>query len=467
MPALSIACPHCQTAIKLKSAASIGKKARCPKCQQVFVVPAAKAQEDEFAELLAADADQFEDYGVDEEGADDPYVEAAPSRSSSGRSKKGKKKRKSRGGGGAMKGVLITLAVLAVLGLLGGGAYLAVAYLPLGFGSPSRMAWLPDDTEALTEVRVADLWNAPALQPLKTAQVTTGVTDSLMDQYGIRPEDIDKLVIGKPAGGGAAADWVGVVYTKLPLTEQQRSAASGGTQPVSYNGAEYFLAAGGGRAVYFPRENVAVYGPEHRVKAAIDAKGKCAAEDRFAFAPSGHQLTVASLNASGARSAAPLPGVDSLSAESLKSAAMMIDADTDLRLSAQLVCVSSEKAAQAAQELTAARDKQLAELAQRKAQLQQAAAAMAALRGQASGSPQISPETAQAAIDSLEQSLQSVQATSSGETVHASISVSGQTIAALADMISMFSSTLPGLFGGGATTPTFPMPNQPAPYPGR
>jgi predicted Zn finger-like uncharacterized protein len=81
MPALSIPCPHCQTAIKLKSAASIGKKARCPKCQQVFVVPASK-QDDEFAELLAADAEQFEDYGGDEDGGDDPYADAAPSRSS-------------------------------------------------------------------------------------------------------------------------------------------------------------------------------------------------------------------------------------------------------------------------------------------------------------------------------------------------------------------------------------------------
>jgi hypothetical protein len=82
MPALSIPCPHYQTAIKLKSAASIGKKARCPKCQQVFVVPASKQDDDEFAELLAADAEQFEDYGGDEDGGDDPYADAAPSRSS-------------------------------------------------------------------------------------------------------------------------------------------------------------------------------------------------------------------------------------------------------------------------------------------------------------------------------------------------------------------------------------------------
>ena len=42
--AFSVACPHCHATLKLKERAAIGKKARCPKCRESFVVESPKTK---------------------------------------------------------------------------------------------------------------------------------------------------------------------------------------------------------------------------------------------------------------------------------------------------------------------------------------------------------------------------------------------------------------------------------------
>ncbi len=59
---INVECPHCFSPLKLKSSASIGKKARCPKCSEPFVV-------EEMVEAVAQEKPGVADTGGD--GHDD------------------------------------------------------------------------------------------------------------------------------------------------------------------------------------------------------------------------------------------------------------------------------------------------------------------------------------------------------------------------------------------------------------
>lgn len=446
---VSVKCSQCRAPLKLKSTAA-GKKIRCPKCQHVFVVPApAAGDEDEFAALLEADADEFGDFSGDEEGDDTPVSRPAK-RGSKKRKKKGRKAAASEGGGGA-KVLLIGLGVLAAIGLLGGGVFLAVKFLPLvGLGAPSRMAWLPDDTETLTEVRVAELWNAPVLQPLRTAQVTTAITDSVMNQYGIRPEEIERLVVGQAGAGGPGAteNSVAVVYVKTPFDEPKRATVTGQASAVEYNGATYYTKPRGAGAIYFPRENVVVYGSEARIKAAIDSKGKCAAEEKFAFAPAGGHLSMAvladalaqrqqELPAPVSRGLSTLPG--GVAATDVRSVAIRLDATAELRIESVLVCITAPKAEEVASAVRTGKDEQLTQLRQ--------------AQGQSLPIPFMDPAQAQALMDGQRQMLATTQATASGDTARVSMTIPGKTIETLAQALGPLLSNMGSILGGAPQPP--------------
>jgi hypothetical protein len=356
----------------------------------------------------------------------------------------------SEGGGGA-KVLRIGLGVLAAIGVLGGGVFLAVKFLPLGgLGAPSRMAWLPDDTETLTEIRVAELWNAPVLQPLRTAQVTTAITDSVMNQYGIRPEEIERLVVGQPGAGGPGAteNSVAVVYVITPFDDLRRAAVTGQASAVEYNGATYYTKPRGAGAIYFPRENVVVYGPEARIKAAIDSEGKCAAEEKFAFAPAGGHFSMAVLAESLSQRQEELPapvlrGLSTLpggvAPNDVRSVAIMLDATADLRIESVLVCVTAPKAEEVANAVRAGKDEKLA-------QLQQA-------QGQSLPIPFMDPAQMQALMESQQQMLASTEASASGETARVSMTISGKTVETFAQVVGPMLSNLGSMFGGAPQPP--------------
>mgnify|MGYP003663015732 CR=1 FL=1 len=92
---LAITCPHCAASFKVKSTSVIGKKVKCPKCAEPFVIPKpatataprptkklskAKPEEDFFEDDADSSADMFEDEfaGWDDDLSGGPSVKPSP-----------------------------------------------------------------------------------------------------------------------------------------------------------------------------------------------------------------------------------------------------------------------------------------------------------------------------------------------------------------------------------------------------
>ena len=110
MASISIHCPHCDGTLKLQNRNAVGKKVRCPKCQEPFVVEIPDEPEDEFAV-----ADEFDSYSQEAPAEDDEEYAPPPRQSS----KKGSKKKKK--SSDAQFPVMIVVGALFCRRLPGGG----------------------------------------------------------------------------------------------------------------------------------------------------------------------------------------------------------------------------------------------------------------------------------------------------------------------------------------------------------
>jgi len=302
---LTVACEHCSSKLKLKSAAAVGKKVACPKCKKVFTVraPAEKTGDDLFDDL------PLDNYEAPEEEPKEEDEEPAPrSKGKTGaKGKKGGKKRKS--SGSDVGGLLMTvLFVLLGVGGVGGIGYALFQFLPSGSGGIA--AYLPDEVDTVFHVRVAELIASPLVAPLMNDPKVKEAIDKGVKETGMQPGDIESVTFGAvgavgsinqnafgpPSMGAPVERYVAVVKTKAPINlEQVKTSLKIQATAANHNGQEYFTTTNNGKMVaYFrPNETTLVIAPEAELKAAIDSKGAAPARSRFKYIDLSQHVIVA------------------------------------------------------------------------------------------------------------------------------------------------------------------------------
>ena len=78
----SITCPNCTASFKIKNAAAFGKKVKCPKCDEPFVIPKPKKKKQQIKpelEFLDDDSDSYADPLEDEFADWDANLSGGPS----------------------------------------------------------------------------------------------------------------------------------------------------------------------------------------------------------------------------------------------------------------------------------------------------------------------------------------------------------------------------------------------------
>lgn len=183
---ISVSCTNCEATLKLKDPSVIGKKVRCPKCQEPFLVEAPPG--DDFT-------DDFEDFseGDDEEQMEEEF--------SSRRGKKGKGKGKKKKSGAGSKILMYSLIGVLAIGLIVGMVFLVMNFMGGGGKNPNKidLTWAPDDANIVFVIKPAEIWNAPFIQgflndPQYKAQIDMGM-QQMQAQLGFGVTDIEEVVI--------------------------------------------------------------------------------------------------------------------------------------------------------------------------------------------------------------------------------------------------------------------------------
>lgn len=332
-----IQCPGCSAKLAISDASKLGKKIKCSKCGEVFVAKAGggakgakptkpapakkppKSDEEDFNfddMDLEDNSEDFEDESADEE---------TPVRKSKSSGKKpvakGKSKGKGKGKGkSGNKLPLIIGGVAAVVVLAGVGVWLLMgskdeaappAQQPVAAApaaapaappqdSPNdkilSLKWLPQDTELIIHLKIADVWQAPLLKGLLSGPQVTGVLQQMQEATGLAPTDVESLTIGiknfqQLQGAGAMmalggppptdAPGLAVVRSKKPvdITKIQQfivqAVGSPGTKLADRNGKPYIEAQSpkpGGKTSggWFADANTLLLGPTDELFAAMD-----------------------------------------------------------------------------------------------------------------------------------------------------------------------------------------------------
>jgi zinc-ribbon domain len=298
---VSIECPGCSARLNLADASKLGKKIKCPKCAEVFVAKAADDADDDFD---------------DEEEA--PAKPAANrKRPAAGGKKSGVKKGGAPSGGGSNV-PLIAGGAVAVLLLIGAGLYFSgllggskptpappVVNNPPPVAPPAApppvvvpeitptekalaLRWMPNETETLLHVKVADLWQAPLLKGLLDTPQAAEAIKQMQEKAGISPTDIESITVGvadmqgmQAMGMSAAMGMpvqvsppkaLTVVRTKKSLSlDDVLKTGSEHIQPAEYKGKKYFESKKNtDPSGWFADSQTLVVGMPTELKAAMD-----------------------------------------------------------------------------------------------------------------------------------------------------------------------------------------------------
>jgi predicted Zn finger-like uncharacterized protein len=296
-------CPHCESQMRIKNSSIIGKKAPCPKCGERFVVqPMDEAPADDEFDFGGSN----DDYGDEDNGDDDDATfrssSSSPKREKSSKSRPKKRRRKSQSD---MSGLLIKGAgILAVVVVVGAGIF-GITKLMGGGGSPPQMAWLPNDTDMLLQIRVADLMAAPVIKKVVEDPALAVAIEAMSSQSGLQASEIDRISVGftdfrSMSQLGATPKFSGVATLRSPVKvdawlEKKKSIPGATLSAEDYSGRQlHFLEGMGDRVGYcFIDDKTVVFGDEATVKKSLDAGGTCTASSRFAWANGDQQILFA------------------------------------------------------------------------------------------------------------------------------------------------------------------------------
>lgn len=459
-----VACPQCGAKLKLKDSSAAGKKLRCPKCQEVFVVPAAGAAGKSGAKKPAKPKDDFDFGGISEDDYEPPPSEEgeeeeldelpqSPVAKRKAGAKGGSKKKRASSGPGVGKIAALAALVLLGIGLVGGigyGVYLFVQSIG-GAAAADRLAWLPDDAEVVFEIRAADLWAAPALQPVINGEFGQQMQAQMKTNAPLEMAQIDRVVVGTVASQPP----VMVTYAKTPFDQAK---VAGSAVPSDYGGYKLYP-QGTARSLFFPDAKTIVLGPEDKLKSAIDRKGATSLGEKFSRLPTSGQITVMATkftNANGERPAVlSAPGVNFDDVQSLTFDA---NVGQDIAFNMSWECRDSAAATTLQQAMEQSRAESLAQLQQQKSQLVP--------------NPFIDVTKMQKLLEAVEKAIETYKIETSGNTITTRATVPGSIIQDAVEMAGPMMSTLmqslPNSAGppGGFTPPasaSSPSENPPAP----
>lgn len=363
-------CPKCRTAIKIRSAEMDGKKARCPKCSTVFRIkapPRAKA-----TASPKPDSEEFSFFGrlTDEDLAErqstgessdelgefegDDELEASDSKSRKrSKAKEDREPEKKMNTDLLVGGLVIGIGmvVFAILGLIGW------QYAPEIIASgTSSLAWMPNDTETIWEVRPEPLWTSRAMEGLTKTRGGAALKktlDALLNP--IKFADIDHVVIGIPPSSSEHPEPVIVLYAMTNFDVTSIKAARPSFVETTHNNETYYLDAAQSRAAYFPDSAVLVYATEAHIQSMIESGGVSAAASNFTL-PS----LKSALYATKAPDGFGHPVIDYLTGHPLNSrpdsrglSAMVVNVDAgfDFFVDVEMSYENSERATEVAEQM--------------------------------------------------------------------------------------------------------------------
>ncbi|QDT32523.1 EGFR-like transmembrane domain-containing protein [Thalassoglobus polymorphus] len=415
----------------------VGKKVRCPKCSEPFVIQLAKP-----TQAAPADDDWGDDFGDSEgdfdDGFDDGFddnFEPVPrkkkktsSKKGSKKKKKGRKKGKSGVSGGAIAAIVGGgVLFLAVLSL---GVYFVLPLLQGLGGSANRMAWLPNDTQTYVEIRVADVWKSGVMKPLRTSEAGQQIKAQLKERGELKIEDIEKIVVGIPANRQQP---MMVIYSTKPIDPNNLGE---GVTSSSYAGKTIFEIPNDTTAGFLLNSTTIVAGPKEMLHAAIDRNGECTAAEKFSFLPVRGDVIFGSISPGTTLSQSPAGMMTrgAFDPSELESVSGTIKFSNDLDLNVALNFLQPETAQTA---LTTAQDalvKSKENLDKQQKELE-------------SGNFVLTRQQRSMGMK-MQEVMKSVSLSGSGKTVNSKVSIPGSIIEDLADLFGGGSSFMPPIGGG-------------------
>jgi predicted Zn finger-like uncharacterized protein len=422
---LSTVCDHCGAKLKLKNLDLEGKKIKCPKCGEAFVVAAAapapikkpvkKKAADDDLDFMNVEADDYDSPVDEDEELDDDDAPRSSRRTVARGGKKKSKKKSKKGSGNSVQVIKIVALVLVALGVLGGGGF-AMMTLLKGDGS-SDVDWLPSDMEGFAKVQVDDIWAANVSQSLKNTTFVKKMVDDVTKNVGLGPQDIDRIVISFPANG-KADDAVIVTHSKTPFDTAKIQAADKTLTEVSLNSTAYYKS--NTAALLFPNSKTLVLGSESSIKSLIERGKKHPSAAKFAFANNyrDHLVIAASSPSGSVRRSVAYPGAEDVDAVLIRG-----NATSDVRLSVRGTFKTAEAAKASMEKTNAETAKAKKDLISNRAVIQNAPA-----------NPLIKKEQVLKMMDGAEQMINSLQIAQSGNHVNVSVTVSGQLISDFLEM---------------------------------
>jgi hypothetical protein len=425
---LSTVCDHCGAKLKLKNPDLEGKRIKCPKCEEAFVVvvdkpkPTAKkpvkkrsSADDDDSDFMDVDPD---DYASPMDDGDEFDDDDAPRsrRSRSTRGGRSKSKKKSTRGGDPAQIVKIMAITFAVVAILGGGVFGLVVLLK-GDGS-SEIDWLPTDVQGYARIQVDDVWSANALQGFKNGQAGQKMVEQMTKNIGIGPQDVDLVTLGFPGKGQQNSAGTMIIHSKKPFNVATIQASEPNVTQVSHAGSSY-LKLPGNDAVYFPDANTLIRGPEPSIQAVMSRGKKNPSAAKFAYARGCRDHVVLAVLEPNAINNGPRGGNPFSFASSQSSETMLIraNASTDIRATVQAGYNSPDIAKASADKTKADLDKEKADLARTKTQMQNMPA-----------NPLFKKDQVLKLMTGAEQVMNSIQVTQSGSKVYLNLNIYGQLI---------------------------------------
>lgn len=424
---LSTVCSHCDAKLKLKNPDLEGKKIKCPKCGEAFVVVAAasaapakkpvkkKAADDDDMDFMNVDADDYDSPVDEDEDLDDDDAPRSRRRPVARGGKKKTKKSK-KGKGDSAQVIKILALVLVALGVLGGGGF-AMMTLLKGDGS-SDVDWLPADIEGFVKIQVDDIWAASVAQPLKNNALVKAVVDDITKNVGLGPQDIDRVILSLPPNS-ASDNVVVVARSKTPFDTAKIQAADKTLSPVSLNSSTYYKSSDA--ALFFPDAKTMVFGSETSVKSLIERGKMNPSATKFAYANNyrDHLVIAANNPSSGVRNTIAYPN-----GQDMETVLVRGNATTDIRLSIKGNFKTADAAKANVDKTKADMEKGKKDLASSKTAIQNAPA-----------NPLIKKEQILKMMDGTEQMINSLQVSQSGNQVNMTVAMPGQLVSDFMEMV--------------------------------
>ncbi len=424
--AITFACPGCQQQLRV-SDDKAGKKAKCPSCATLMMIPDAPA----FVEdPMPARTRPQRDAGGSAPRAsnqEEPFPDDGDERAFVP-----KKRRKRKSGSSAVLWIAVGVASLVLLAAVGVGAYF------LFFRGSLDSRYLPDDCEMVARIDVSDLTSSSLYKDLKGdyPEQFNKLDEMLASQVdNLKIEDISSVTMG----GGK--DMVAVIKTKKKISpdnvKQKKDAKESKV-------GKYTLYELHGDAFCMPDSHTVILGEPETLKKVLERNGNARFSDtlKSAIGKTNFSSTIAMAAVTKPGQAGDLlpggigvPHAKDLPQTDYISASINVGSDLDIKVTAR--CEDSSAAAEA--------KKKVEELKQQADQL-----------GGAGGQGDAEM------LNELKEITKSIKVSQSGSQVTMTATVKGSSIKKLFKGLQ----GLFGAFGGGAPPDFKPQPPGPN-FPGQ